>query len=99
MAREVAWAQRIETRGGLPVSTAAGHQIPGLVLDMDASIVVCHSQKQSAAATWKHTSPGKPPKPPSTRPLQPSTTPNAGQGDHGQEHVRVRPHCDHKQPK
>jgi Transposase DDE domain group 1 len=50
----VAWAQRTETRGGSPVSTAAGQPIPGLVLDMDASIVVCHSEKESAAATWKH---------------------------------------------
>jgi hypothetical protein len=54
-AREVAWAQTAETRGGLPVSTAAGAPIPGLVLDMDASIVVCHSEKESAAPTWKHT--------------------------------------------
>lgn len=54
-AREVAWAQAAETRGGLPVSTAAGVPIPGLVLDMDASIVVCHSEKQSTAPTWKHT--------------------------------------------
>jgi hypothetical protein len=54
-AREVAWAQRAETSGGLPVSTAVGQPIPGLVLDMDASIVVCHSEKESAAPTWKHT--------------------------------------------
>lgn len=54
-AREVAWAQAAETRDGLPASAAAGQPIPGLVLDIDASIVVCHSEKQSAAATWKHT--------------------------------------------
>jgi hypothetical protein len=54
-AREVAWAQRVETYGGLPVSTAIGEPIPGLVLDVDASIVVCHSEKESAAPTWKHT--------------------------------------------
>jgi hypothetical protein len=54
-AREVAWAQATETRGGLPASTAAGQPIPGLVLDIDATIVICHSEKQSAAATWKHT--------------------------------------------
>jgi hypothetical protein len=54
IAREVAWAQTVYTRGGgLPESTAAGRPIPGLVLDMDASIVVCHSEKQTAAATWK----------------------------------------------
>lgn len=53
-ARELAWAQAAETSGGLPVSTAAGQPIPGLVPDMDASIVVCHSEKESTAATWKH---------------------------------------------
>ena len=29
--------------------------VPGLVLDMDASIVICHSEKESATPTWKHT--------------------------------------------
>jgi hypothetical protein len=53
--REVAWAQRIETRGGLPQATAAGQPVPGLVLDLDASIVICHSDKESATPTWKHT--------------------------------------------
>ncbi|MGH3738980.1 MAG: IS1380 family transposase [Micromonosporaceae bacterium] len=52
-AREVAWAQAGETRDGLPASTAAGVEVEGLVLDVDASIVVCHSEKESAAATWK----------------------------------------------
>lgn len=54
-ARELAWAQRFETRGGLPASTAAGRPVPGLVLDLDASIVRCHSDKQSATRTWKKT--------------------------------------------
>jgi Transposase DDE domain group 1 len=53
-ARETAWAQRIETRGGLPQTSAAGPSVPGLVLDMDASIVICHSDKESATPTWKH---------------------------------------------
>jgi hypothetical protein len=52
-ARELAWAQAIETRGALPVSTAAGRTVPGLVLDLDASIVLCHSDKQGASPTWK----------------------------------------------
>jgi hypothetical protein len=52
-AREVAWAQTADTHGGLPASTAAGQPIPGLVLDLDASIVICHSEKETAAATWK----------------------------------------------
>jgi hypothetical protein len=54
-ARETAWAQAAETRDGLPVSTAAGVEIDGLVLGVDASIVVCHSEKESAAKTWKKT--------------------------------------------
>jgi hypothetical protein len=54
-ARELAWAQRIETRGGLPQATAAGQPVPGLVLDLDASIVLCHSEKESATPTWKRT--------------------------------------------
>jgi hypothetical protein len=54
-ARELAWAQTVETRGGLPTSTAAGQPVPGLVLDVDASIVICHSDKESATSTWKKT--------------------------------------------
>jgi Transposase DDE domain group 1 len=54
-ARELAWAQLAETRGGLPPSMAAGRPVPGLVLDVDASIVICHCDKQSATATWKKT--------------------------------------------
>lgn len=53
-AREVAWAQAAET-GRWPSSTVAGHVIPGLVLDLDATLVVCHSEKESAASTWKKT--------------------------------------------
>lgn len=52
-ARELAWAQRAETRGDLPPADAAGRVIPGLVLDIDASIVICHSEKQNATPTWK----------------------------------------------
>src|SRR5204863_5123983 len=33
-AREIAWAQRIETHGSLPQTSAAGSSVPGLVLDM-----------------------------------------------------------------
>jgi hypothetical protein len=54
-AREIAWAQRTEMCGGLPATNAAGLPVPGLVLDLDASIVLCHSQKESATPTWKHT--------------------------------------------
>jgi hypothetical protein len=54
-AREVAWAQAGETRGGLPVSMAAGREVPGLVLDLDATLVICHSEKEAATRTWKKT--------------------------------------------
>jgi DDE family transposase len=53
-AREVAWAQAAET-GRTVSSLVAGYTIPGLVLDVDATIVVCHSEKGSAAKTWKKT--------------------------------------------
>lgn len=54
-AREVAWAQHAETRGQLPAPSVAGQQVPGLVLDVDASVVLCHSEKESATRTWKKT--------------------------------------------
>ena len=54
-AREVAWAQHADTRGAFPQATAAGREIPGLVLDIDASIVICHSEKEDATPTWKKT--------------------------------------------
>ena len=53
-AREVAWAQAAET-GRLVRSSVAGHEIPGLVLDVDATIVRCHSDKELASKTWKRT--------------------------------------------
>ena len=54
-AREIAWAQHADTRGDLPRPTVAGQQVPGLVLDIDATIVICHSDKESATRTWKKT--------------------------------------------
>jgi hypothetical protein len=55
-AREVAWAQRAETCGApVPAARAAGRVLPGLVVDIDATIVICHSEKESAAATFKST--------------------------------------------
>jgi len=54
-AREVAWAQHAEVRGDLPQPTVAGQQVEGLVLDIDATIVICHSEKESATRTWKKT--------------------------------------------
>jgi Transposase DDE domain group 1 len=55
-AREVVWAQRAELTGSpFPPATAAGRALPGLVIDLDASIVVCHSEKEQAAPTFKKT--------------------------------------------
>ncbi|WP_034263549.1 IS1380 family transposase [Actinospica robiniae] len=55
VARELAWVQRAETRGALPQAEAAGRVIPGLVLDIDASIGICYSEKENATPTWKKT--------------------------------------------
>jgi hypothetical protein len=53
-ARELAWAQATETGRGLPAARAAGRDIPGLVIDLDARVVICHSEKQHATPTFKH---------------------------------------------
>jgi hypothetical protein len=53
-ARELAWAQLVETGRSLPASTVLGRALPGFVLDLDATIVLCHSEKEAAAPTWKH---------------------------------------------
>jgi Transposase DDE domain group 1 len=54
-ARRQAWAQLAASGGELPAASAAGRRIDGLVLDLDATIVVCHSEKESATPTWKQT--------------------------------------------
>jgi hypothetical protein len=55
-AREVVWAQRAEVTGAVfPPARAAGRDLPGLVIDLDATIVICHSEKQAAAPTFKGT--------------------------------------------
>jgi nucleotide-binding universal stress UspA family protein len=51
-ARELAWAQAAET-DRFASSMVGGFTIPGFVLDLDATIVVCHSEKEQAAKTWK----------------------------------------------
>jgi Transposase DDE domain group 1 len=53
-ARELAWAQAAET-GRRMSSTVGGFTIAGFVLDIDATIVICHSEKESTAKTWKKT--------------------------------------------
>ncbi|MFI1301754.1 IS1380 family transposase, partial [Streptomyces noursei] len=52
-AREVAWLQADETGHPIPASRAGGRELPGLVLDLDATLVTCHSEKDQAAATYK----------------------------------------------
>jgi flavin-binding protein dodecin len=55
-AREVVWAQRAELTGEpFPAARAAGRDLPGLVIDLDASLVVRHSEKEQAAPTFKKT--------------------------------------------
>ncbi|MBU6530972.1 IS1380 family transposase [Streptomyces mayonensis] len=52
-AREVAWMQAAETGEGIPAARAGGRELPGLVLDLDATLVTCHSDKEQAAPTYK----------------------------------------------
>lgn len=39
----------------MPAARAAGVELPGLVIEVDATIVVCHSEKEQAAATFEST--------------------------------------------
>jgi Transposase DDE domain group 1 len=53
-ARETVWRQRAESTGApFPTASAAGRVLAGLVIDLDATIVVAHSEKEQAAATFK----------------------------------------------
>ncbi|MGW6404484.1 IS1380 family transposase [Streptomyces sp. NPDC055134] len=52
-AREIAWLQAAEKREGIPAVRAGGRELSGLVLDLDATLVTCHSEKQDAAPTYK----------------------------------------------
>ena len=56
-AREVAWAQRVETTGrAFARSRVAGTPgLDALVIDLDAHVLVCHSEKEQTAPTFKHT--------------------------------------------
>jgi Transposase DDE domain group 1 len=53
-ARERAWLLRGEAGRSVPVVRCAGMAVPGLVIDLDATLVTCHSEKQGCAATFKH---------------------------------------------
>ncbi|AXE76334.1 IS1380 family transposase [Streptomyces atratus] len=52
-AREVAWMQATETGQGIPAVQAGGRELPGLVLDLDATLITSHSEKEQAAPTYK----------------------------------------------
>jgi hypothetical protein len=56
-AREVAWAQRAEATGRAFARSrvAGGPGLDALVIDLDAHVLVCHSEKEQAAPTFKHT--------------------------------------------
>jgi hypothetical protein len=55
-AREVVWDQHAELHGrAFPPATVAGRDLDLLVIDLDASIVICHSEKEQAAPTFKRT--------------------------------------------
>ncbi len=53
-ARERAWLLRAEAGRPIPGVFCGGRAVPGLVIDLDAVLVTCHSEKEQAAATFKH---------------------------------------------
>jgi hypothetical protein len=53
-ARERAWLLRGEAGRTIPTVRCAGMVVPGLVIDLDATLVTCHSEKEKAAVTYKH---------------------------------------------
>ena len=52
--RERAWLLRGEAGRDLPALVCSGRVQPGLVIDIDATLVTCHSEKEGTAATYKH---------------------------------------------
>ncbi len=54
--RRHVWAQIVERRGAIPASRVAGTELGAVVvLDVDATIVVAHSEKEQASPTFKKT--------------------------------------------
>lgn len=54
--RRHVWAQLVDSHGGVPASKVAGADLgPVVVLDVDATIVVAHSEKENASPTFKRT--------------------------------------------
>jgi len=55
-ARRVAWARIAARHGGLPGVRMAGKTLQGVTcIRLDASIVICHSEKEQASPTFKKT--------------------------------------------
>jgi Transposase DDE domain group 1 len=54
VARERAWLLRGEAGRSIPTVRCAGTVLPGLVIDLDATLVTCHSEKQGSAPSYKH---------------------------------------------
>lgn len=52
-ARERAWRCRAELGRAIPLVRAGGRTWRGLVIDVDATLVTAHSEKEQAAATFK----------------------------------------------
>ena len=53
VARELVWTQRAEVTGALgAIGAGGGSGLPGLMIDQDGTVVVCHSEKQQAAPTF-----------------------------------------------
>jgi hypothetical protein len=53
-ARERAWLPSGDAGRELPTVVCGGRAQPGLVIDIDATLVSCHSEKEGTAATYKH---------------------------------------------
>lgn len=52
-ARTRAWQVRAADGQGLPAASAGGRDLPGLVIDLDATLVTTHSDKEGSAGTFK----------------------------------------------
>ena len=52
-ARERSWLARAELGREIPPVKAGGRTWNGLVIDVDATLVTCHSEKEQSAATFK----------------------------------------------
>jgi Transposase DDE domain group 1 len=48
-----AWRLPADTGPAIPAAPAGGRDLPGLVLDIDATLITCHSEKEQAAPTYE----------------------------------------------